>query len=169
MSCKGCQMHRQHLDAGCQCCPSAKGQSVLGLCHTDFTLLAEVHIQWGGSRFHSQFVGSSCSHTSERSFVCLAVKSCPYCPLSWCALPVAEHSPLAHHQLAWKAHGMLSGFPSFMDPPHCLFLISLDSIFLYFHFGVSKHPYEEIVLYLPPLLLWLLTICSFGKFCLVWS
>lgn len=44
-SCQGCQMHRQHLDAGWQCCPSAEGQSILGMCHTDFTLLGEVHIQ----------------------------------------------------------------------------------------------------------------------------
>lgn len=54
-------------------------------------------------------------------------------------------------------------------PPHCLFLLSLDSIFFYFHVGVSKHPCKEIVFYLPVLLLWLLTISSFGKFCLVWS
>lgn len=33
-----------------------------------------------------------------------------------------------------------------MDPLHRFFLISLDYIFLYFHVGVPKHPYEEIVL-----------------------
>lgn len=77
--------------------------------------------------------GSSCPQVSERSFVCLAVKSCPYHPLSRCKA-FSSSCTISLPERPMKF------FPSFMDPLHCLFLISLDSIFLYFHVEVSKHP-----------------------------
>lgn len=105
-----CHMHRQHLDAGWQCCLSAKGQSeavshwfyttggsshpVRGL-QTSFPVCAFSHGHVNDLLFLLHLLGSSCPQASERSFVCQAVKNCPCHPLCRCVLTVAEPSPLA--------------------------------------------------------------------------
>lgn len=127
--------------------PLSRGTVILGLCHTGFTLLGEVHIMERGPAFIPSLrvflrlpcawlplllnlEGPSCTQASERSFVCLALNGCPCHPHPRCVLPVVESPPLAAPSPCLKGPWMCSGFFPFTDPLAVFGKLLLCGIFI---------------------------------------